>query len=68
MMLKDRYGNKVDDVFSFPISREDLAHIAGTATETLIRTLTDFKEEGLIEIKGSTITIVDANKLRSMKN
>jgi CRP-like cAMP-binding protein len=55
-------------VFSFPISREDLAHIAGTATETLIRTLTDFKEEGLIEIKGSTITIVDANKLRSMKN
>ena len=26
------------------------------------------EEEGLIEIKGSTITIVDANKLRSMKN
>ncbi len=68
MMLKDRYGNEGSDVFSFPISREDLAHIAGTATETLIRTLTDFKEEGLIEIKGSTITIVDANKLRSMKN
>lgn len=68
LMLRDRYGKDDANTFSFPISREDLAHIAGTATETLIRTLTDFKEEGIIEIKGSTITIADINKLRQMKN
>lgn len=68
LMLRDRYGKPESDTFSFPISREDLAHIAGTATETLIRTLTDFKEEGIVEIKGSTITIVDVNKLKQMKN
>ncbi len=69
LMLKDRYGKEDNkDHFSFPISREDLAHIAGTATETLIRTLTDFKEEGILEIKGSTITIVNSEKLRLMKN
>ena len=37
--------------FSIHISREDLANIAGTATESLIRTLSDFKSEKLIEIK-----------------
>ena len=67
VLLKERYG-KDKDLFSIPISREDLAHIAGTATETLIRTLTDFKEEGLVEIKGSTITIVEFEKLKKMKN
>ena len=67
VLLKERYG-KDKELFSIPISREDLAHIAGTATETLIRTLTDFKEEGLVEIKGSTITIMDFDKLKKMKN
>ncbi len=67
-LLKDKYGEIDQDVFSFPISREDLAHIAGTATETLIRTLTDFKDEGLVEIKGSTITIVNYQKLKNLRN
>jgi len=53
---------------SFKITREDLAAMAGMATETVSRTLSDFKDEGLIEKKGSTITILDANKLVKMKN
>jgi len=69
LMLKDRYGKENNEEnFSFPISREDLAHLACTATETLIRTLTDFKDEGILEIKGSTITIINVEKLRVMKN
>ena len=51
--------------FNISISREDLANIVGTATESLIRTLSDFKHEGLIEIKGSNITIVDINKFEA---
>ncbi|MEO7212672.1 response regulator [Mucilaginibacter sp.] len=52
----------------FKISREDLAAMAGMATETVSRTLTDFKEEKLIEKKGSLITILDENRLAKMKN
>jgi CRP-like cAMP-binding protein/ActR/RegA family two-component response regulator len=52
----------------FKISREDLAAMAGMATETVSRTLSDFKDEGLIEKKGSSITILDLARLGKMKN
>ncbi len=48
--------------------REDLAALAGTAKETLIRTLTDFKNEGLVEIKEGIVTVVKAEKLSEMPN
>jgi CRP-like cAMP-binding protein len=50
------------------ISREDLASMAGMATETVSRTLSDFKDEGIIEKKGSVIDITDFSKLQKMKN
>lgn len=66
--LYQRYKKEGDTQFSMNISREDLANLAGTATETTIRTLSDFKEEGLIDIKGSSITLVNTDKLYKMKN
>ena len=51
---------------SLEISREDLAHYIGTATESLIRTLSDFKSEKLIEIKEGKIRILDLNKLKNL--
>lgn len=48
------------------ISREDLASKAGTAKETLIRTLSEFKSEGIISIDKALITILDTEALRSM--
>ncbi len=48
------------------ISREDLAHFIGTATESLIRTLSDFKAEQLIEIKEGKITITNLDKLKNL--
>lgn len=53
---------------NFKISREDLAAMAGMATETVSRTLSDFKEEKLIEKKGSEIQIINEEKLSKMKN
>lgn len=50
------------------ISREDLASMAGMATETVSRTLSDFKDENIIEKKGSVIQILDSTKLLKMKN
>ena len=67
IMLQKKYKNEQDD-FSINISRENLAHIAGTATESLIRTLSDFRSEKLIEINGIDIKIVNYGKLENMIN
>ena len=48
------------------ISREDIAHYVGTATESLIRTLSDFKAEKLIEIKEGKIIITNLEKLKNL--
>jgi len=48
--------------------REDLAAIAGTAKETVIRTLTDFKTEGIIDIRDGNILVAKPDKLRDMPN
>jgi CheY-like chemotaxis protein len=48
--------------------REDLAALAGTAKETLIRTLTDFKNEGLLDIKDGVVTVLKLEKLRHLPN
>jgi len=66
--LSNRYKKETDTPFSMNISREDLANLSGTATETTIRTLSDFKEEGLIEIKGSAISVLNYERLSRMRN
>ncbi len=48
------------------ISRDDIAQYVGTATESLIRTLSDFKEEKLIEIKSGKIIIINMDKLKNL--
>ncbi|MEY4973884.1 MAG: hypothetical protein RLZZ55_672 [Bacteroidota bacterium] len=45
------------------LSREDLANFVGTATETLIRLLKDFKEEGIIEVQTRKIIVLDKQRL-----
>lgn len=49
------------------ISRNDLATTAGIATESLIRTLSDFKKDGLLEIEGRDIHIIDLKGLRAIE-
>ena len=48
------------------ISRSDLASVAGIATETLIRTMSIFKKQGIIEIEGRNIKILDLEKLQDI--
>jgi DNA-binding response OmpR family regulator len=66
--LYNKYKKEDENKFSINISREDLANIVGTATETVIRTLSDFKDEKLIEISGGTISVLNHDKLARMKN
>ena len=42
--------------------------MAGIATETVSRTLSDFKEENLLDKKGAEITLVSVERLKKMKN
>ncbi|HNR07190.1 MAG TPA: response regulator [Saprospiraceae bacterium] len=66
--LSRKYKSADQQHFSIEISRENLASIAGTATESLIRTLSDFKSEKLIEIQGGKITLLNENKLEHLMN
>lgn len=66
LVLQERFPQ--DNQLDVPVSREDLAAMVGTATETVIRTLSDFKDEGLITVKGGQISIVAHEKLSRMKN
>ncbi len=66
--LYNRYKKDNNENFSINISREDLANLSGTATETTIRTLSDFKEEKLIEIKGGLISLINFEKLSQLRN
>jgi CRP-like cAMP-binding protein len=68
LTLKKKYAINDQEQFSISISREDLANIAGTATESLIRTLSDFKNEKLIEIKEGKITLLAEKKLANLFN
>lgn len=68
MTLQHKYRKTAGEKFSIQISREDLANIAGTATESLIRTLSDFKSEKLIEIQAGSIIILNEKKLSDMLN
>jgi len=66
--LSKKYKHENDSQFAIHISRENLANLAGTATESLIRTLSDFKDEKLISIKDGNIVILNEKKLSTMLN
>ncbi len=55
-----------DDKDSIQISRDDLAKMVGTASESVIRVLSDFKDEGLIDIEGGKIKIKQPAKLEKV--
>ena len=56
-----------EEDFALTVSREDLSNMVGTATESVIRVISDFKEEGLVEAKNSKLVILDLDKLEQVK-
>lgn len=68
LMIYRKYDTTKEVALSIDISRENLATIAGTATESLIRTLSDFKNEKLIEIENGNIKILNFKKLEELLN
>jgi CRP-like cAMP-binding protein len=57
---KEIYSTRI---FDLPVSRKEIADYIGMSTANVIRTLSDFKKDGIIKVFGKTIEIVDINKL-----
>jgi len=68
LLLNQTYGSDSleDGSVQINMRREDIASIVGTATETLIRLLADFKQENLIQIDGRKVIIQNIQGLRKV--
>ncbi len=64
LKFAEKLNNKSGEAIR--ISRNDLASVAGIATETLIRTLSSFKKDGLIDIEARNIKILDIQRLQQI--
>jgi CRP-like cAMP-binding protein len=65
--IRESFGVNPDGTISILLSREDYANIVGTATESAIRVISQFRKEGLISTIGKHIKIEDVNGLRRVE-
>jgi CRP/FNR family transcriptional regulator, polysaccharide utilization system transcription regulator len=64
IQLKNKYGYDKDGItINISMSREELANLVGTATETLIRILSDFKKDKMIDLDHRKIKIMNNEQL-----
>ncbi len=69
LFLKETYGTEADgEILNVVLSREEIANIVGTATETAIRILSEFKADGIIDLQVKKIKILDHKKLLRIAN
>ena len=66
LYLEDTFGKNEDGSLHIQLSREELAGMIGTATESCIRLLSEFAKNGLVNLNGKRISILDKNKLKRM--
>ncbi|MFZ5939122.1 MAG: Crp/Fnr family transcriptional regulator [Bacteroidota bacterium] len=62
--LEGEFGSDAEAVLKISLTREELANIVGTATESVIRLLSEFKSDGLIALNGRKIKILDKPGLK----
>ena len=67
VQVAQKFGDSDLDTCTLKISRDDLAALVGTASETVSRMLADFKEENLIAKSGNAIQILSIQKLKNIK-
>ena len=66
--LHEEFGEDATGVLKVSLTREELSNIVGTATESIIRLLSEFKNRGLLEINGRKIKILDKPGLKYIAN
>ena len=68
LFLKETYGVDAENNVNVTLTREEIANLVGTATETAIRLLSEFNKEHIIELSGKKIKILDQNNLVKTAN
>mgnify|MGYP003794134353 FL=1 len=66
--LEDTFGKNDDGSLYLQLSREEIAGLIGTATESCIRLLSDFKKLGCIDLVGKKIIVLKRNELIKLSN
>ena len=66
LYLETSFGKNEDGSLHIQLSRDELAGMIGTATESCIRLLSEFKKLNLIALSGKSITIIDSAKLKKL--
>ena len=68
IQLQDEFGEDPDGILRISLTREELSNIVGTATESIIRLLSEFKNDQLIGLNGRKIKILDRPGLKYIAN
>lgn len=68
LFLKETYGTDTEENINVTLSREEIANIVGTATETAIRLLSEFNKDNMIELSGKKIKILNTSRLVKTAN
>jgi len=68
VILKDTFGLDNYGILQISLTREELANIVGTATESVIRLLSEFKADKLIELNGRKIRFLDVRRIFKTAN
>jgi CRP-like cAMP-binding protein len=68
LQLAQVFGTHADGQLAYSLSRKDLAAMSGSTYETVIRSLTELAQDGLITVKGKSISITDIPKLQACCN
>lgn len=63
LMLKTQFGLNDEGAIDIALTREEIANMVGTATESVIRLISEFKGDGLIDVKGRNITVLNEPEL-----
>ncbi|CAM1368292.1 Crp/Fnr family transcriptional regulator [Tenacibaculum soleae] len=64
--LENRFSKSENGALGIHLSREDIANIIGTATESAIRLLSEFKKKKIIDLKGKEVFILDSKALNDI--
>jgi CRP-like cAMP-binding protein len=68
LLLKDSFELDNSNTLQISLTREELSNIVGTATESVIRLLSEFKQDKLIELQGRKIKLLDIKALTRVAN
>lgn len=66
LYLQTNFGEDAEGYLALILSREDIANVVGTATESCIRILSEFRKKGFIRTSGKRMAIVDSRKLQDL--